>query len=218
MSDSISAGTKRKKPPTFQHLPINRAKILKKAWVEKAKIKSKWKAQKRKEGLASNFKLELPDYSEAEDIRNEGHETDHSEGVGEETEGVPRPPSPESEPPRPHLHPSRAHIHPELPVKRTEKPNAKPEIRPKKKPRISQEESKEPAQQSSVRDLAREAYSRSTLHTYKSDPLKKRQSGSSRGGKGGNIARGQPQTGRGQPNMKLRMNAMLAKIKQDYAP
>ncbi|PIL24046.1 hypothetical protein GSI_13797 [Ganoderma sinense ZZ0214-1] len=45
---------KRKKPPTFQHLPAQRAKKLKRSWVEVQKIKSKWKAQKRKEGLVAS--------------------------------------------------------------------------------------------------------------------------------------------------------------------
>jgi len=58
-----------------------------------------------------------------------------------------------------------------------------------------------------IRELMREAYSRSSLHTFRSDPLKKRAaSGKSRGEKG-----------KGQPDMRLRMNAMLAKIKRDYA-
>lgn len=70
---------------------------------------------------------------------------------------------------------------------------------------------------SSVRDLFQKAYSKSSLHTYKSDPFKqgrnhhhhqgKASSGNTRGG-GSNA----PLRGRGQPNMKLRMNAMLAKI------
>ena len=54
-----------------------------------------------------------------------------------------------------------------------------------------------------VRELMREAYSKSTLHTFKSDPLKKR------------ALKGE--VGKGQPNMKLRMNALLAKIKRDCA-
>lgn len=58
-----------------------------------------------------------------------------------------------------------------------------------------------------VRDLIRKAYSKSNLHTFKSDPLKKR--AGSRRPKG--------EWGKGQPDMKLRMNALLAKIKQDHA-
>lgn len=64
----------------------------------------------------------------------------------------------------------------------------------------------------SLRELFRKAYSRESLHTYKSDPLhrgKGRPSAQHRGG-----ARA---TGRGQPDMKLRMNALLEKIKRDVA-
>jgi len=74
-----------------------------------------------------------------------------------------------------------------------------PESRTVKKPRDSEEDN--------VRELMREAYSKSSLHTFRSDPLKKRAaSGKSRGEKG-----------KGQPDMGLRMKAMLAKIKRDYA-
>jgi len=58
----------------------------------------------------------------------------------------------------------------------------------------------------SLRDLFQKAYSKESLHTYKSHPLKKRRGG-----------RQQSNLMRGQPNMKLRMNAMLEKIKQDYS-
>ncbi|KAJ7063170.1 hypothetical protein C8F01DRAFT_985587 [Mycena amicta] len=54
-------------------------------------------------------------------------------------------------------------------------------------------------QQSSLRDRAREAYSRSSLHTYKSG---KKQPGG--------------KTGRGQPDMKKRMNILLETIKRDH--
>ncbi|OBZ75899.1 hypothetical protein A0H81_04250 [Grifola frondosa] len=50
---TLNEGTKRKKPPTFQHLPVERVKKLKRSWVDVQKIKSKWKAQKRKEGLVT---------------------------------------------------------------------------------------------------------------------------------------------------------------------
>ncbi|KZT26260.1 hypothetical protein NEOLEDRAFT_1177678 [Neolentinus lepideus HHB14362 ss-1] len=45
---TTEAVKKRKGPPTFQHLPTDQAKKLKKRWVETQKIKSKWKAEKRK--------------------------------------------------------------------------------------------------------------------------------------------------------------------------
>ena len=75
----------------------------------------------------------------------------------------------------------------------------------------------------SLRDLAKEAYSRSSLHTFKSDPLhrKKRSNNdlaSSQRGRGRITAsaRGAINVGRGQPNMKLRMDVLLEKIKRDF--
>jgi len=68
-------------------------------------------------------------------------------------------------------------------------------------------QSEEPDEFADVRELMREAYSKSTLHTFKSDPLKKRTAPAGRKG----------EIGKGQPNMKLRMNALLAKIKRDHA-
>ncbi|KAJ7109241.1 hypothetical protein C8R44DRAFT_884308 [Mycena epipterygia] len=56
-------GEKRKRPPTFQHFPINRAKILKQAWVQNTKLKSKWKAEKRKSSLG----VPVPPLNEEED-------------------------------------------------------------------------------------------------------------------------------------------------------
>lgn len=61
-----------------------------------------------------------------------------------------------------------------------------------------------------VRELMKKAYSKDTLHSYKSDPLGRRKghlgSGSTESRRGGD---------KGQPNMKLRMNALLEKIKLD---
>ena len=67
-----------------------------------------------------------------------------------------------------------------------------------------------PTDSPSLRDLNKEAYSQSSLHRFKSNPLK-RGRGSSVQGRGGGSR------GRGQPNMKLRMGAMLEKIKRDLA-
>ncbi|TFK42966.1 hypothetical protein BDQ12DRAFT_301067 [Crucibulum laeve] len=189
---------KRKQPPTFQHYPINRAKKLKQTWVQTAKIKSKWKAEKRKDDITSSSKLDLPEYNEEEEKKEEGSD----DGSSSAEEIVVKAPAP---PPKEHLlHPSRAHIHPTLaPPKQKQKPT--------KVDKQKEEEKADP--EKSIRDLTREAYSRSTLHTYKADPLKWR--GQSSRGRGGFI--GETGRGRGQPNMKLRMNAMLEKIKQDFA-
>lgn len=170
MSDSL----KRKRPPTFQHYPVNRAKQLKKNWVENVKIKSKWKAEKRKDGITTDVRGEEPTDSERDE------EEEKSE-------------SPPSEAPQ--IHKSRPNL----------------------KSSKEQEAVTEPPAVS-LRELTREAYSRSSLHTFKADPLKRRRGAPDRG-RGGTRGRGSDQRrgGQGQPNMKLRMNAMLEKIKQDYA-
>ncbi|KXN82581.1 hypothetical protein AN958_02432 [Leucoagaricus sp. SymC.cos] len=68
-------GHKRKRPPTFQHYPTKRAKKLKKAWVETAKIKSKWRAQKRREGIES-LRVGIPP-QEREDPRRDVDSADN---------------------------------------------------------------------------------------------------------------------------------------------
>ena len=208
--DPPTIGVKRKRPPTFPHLPADRgigglffvpvmmlierlflslAKKFKKAWVEKTKIKSKWKAQKKKEGLASISKLEIPVYGEQDqDDGLRANETEADTVLST---------SRASASSRSHIHPSRSHLHPENASK------SKPDSRAAKKQKTKDEQEPE---SSNIRDLMKEAYSKSSLHTFKADPLKKRV------GPG----RVQGERGKGQPNMKLRMNAMLAKIKQDY--
>jgi len=49
----VTTQAKKKKPPTFHFLPKTRAKRLKKSWVQDHKIRSKWKAQKRRDGLTN---------------------------------------------------------------------------------------------------------------------------------------------------------------------
>ena len=171
--------------------------------MEKAKIKSKWKAQKKKEGLAIGSKLDLPIYDGEERDQDNSRSDFGDVQLAVETSG---------EQPRPHLHPSRAHIHPDLPVKHSKA--RIPEVPPTKKQKIS--EDSQALEPPSLRELKREAYSQSTLHTFKSDPLKKRDQGKRVGGSRGR-GKGLTERGKGQPNMKLRMNVMLEKIKQDFA-
>lgn len=206
-------------------ISILAAKALKKAWVEKQKIKSKWKAEKRKEGLSSRSRIEIPEYSDQEDLNNDQQKDASVDIVDDETQTVASSShiaEREREPRKPHLHPSRAHLHPSQPVKRSSSAKSKsdPPARPAKRPKLSKDAEAEhtaKSEQPSLRDLTREAYSRSTLHTFKSDPLKKKRVFSERSGQAAGGRRHQGVTGRGQPNMKLRMNAMLQKIKQDFA-
>lgn len=202
-------------------IQILAAKALKKAWVEKQKIKSKWKAEKRKEGLGSRSKIELPEYEHEEYLNADQPKgpSDSLDVVDAETP-ITHAAERDAEPRKPHLHPSRAHLHPGRSTKRSASPKSDPLLRPIKRPKISKEDEAKHSterEQPSLRDLTREAYSRSTLHTFKSDPLKKKHLMSEQGGKDTHGKRQRGVTGRGQPNMKLRMNAMLQKIKQDLA-
>ncbi|KAF9533451.1 hypothetical protein CPB83DRAFT_889957 [Crepidotus variabilis] len=184
---------------------IEASKKFKKAWIEKAKIKSQWKAQKKKEGLAERSKLDIPVYDEQDDSDDESEE-----GQGPLAPSPSPPPwaleedvresqlraSNENQP-----HRARSD-HKGKATRRDERQD------PAKKRKVQSEGEggHEKREGDNVRELMREAYSIESLHTFKADPLKRRTAtGRQRGEKG-----------RGQPNMKLRMNAMLAKIKQDY--
>ncbi|KAL4067852.1 hypothetical protein J3A83DRAFT_3754723 [Scleroderma citrinum] len=133
---------KHKKPPTFSYLPKNRAKKLKKSWVDTKKLKNQWKAQKKREGLPS-FHREAP--SEAKDP-----------------------------------------VHTEA-------------------PQDNQPAGSSSTSKTSLRDLTRQAYSPSTLHTHGKRP----------GHPKDNQVDRPSRHPKGQPDMKLRMNAMLEKIKRD---
>ncbi|KAI0807529.1 hypothetical protein C8Q74DRAFT_1227952 [Fomes fomentarius] len=189
-------GVKRKKPPTFQHLPVQRAKKLKQSWVDVQKIKSKWKTQKRKEGLpASRVQLMREAEADEEATRESGSEAKEESGEESEEES-----GKEEEPLREAATSSKARAQPQKAGSQ-----------------------KKTDEQPSLRDLQRMAYSRSSLHTYKSNSLHRRKdqidSGGrggrpgARGGRGGQRGR---ERGRGQPDMGLRMKAMLEKIKQDF--
>jgi hypothetical protein len=125
------------------------AKELKRAWVQKAKIKSKWKNEKRKAGLLPPQPSKGAEAASAEDA-------EMSEPTAPCSEPVVKQP------------PERAQPH--------------------------------HSNCQSIRQLTKNAYSPSSLHTHKS--TKHQASQADHSGR------------KGQPNMKLRMNALLAKIQQ----
>ncbi|KAK0210619.1 hypothetical protein DFS33DRAFT_305976 [Desarmillaria ectypa] len=172
---------KRKRPPTFPHHPAARAKKLKQEWVFKAKIKSKWKAEKRKMAAVS-----AGDDKDMQDVDSDSGASSKTQEDSKENQQL------SLEPPAP----------PSCTKSVTQKSTV-PEQTISSRPPVS------------VREIKRTAYSKSTLHSYKADPFNKRKSGSVRGQsfKGDHDRNGN--RGRGQPNMKLRMNAMLEKIKRD---
>lgn len=182
---------------------------MKKTWIDNKKIKSKWRAEKRKEGLISGPSVPSPQPgSEEEAVAVEEDEED------EEDEDA-----------------AVADTHSDA-QEETDRPAPTPVPTRQNSSRIDRKhhhtkdvpEEKTP---DSLRELTREAYSRASLHSFKADPLgrhKGRGGANQRGGRGGgrgrgDMGRGGPAmgVGRGQPNMKLRMGAMLEKIKRDLA-
>jgi hypothetical protein len=202
---------KRKRPPTFDKFPANRgecflcfggsrseadpAKKLKQAWVMTVKTKSRWKAEKRREGLKYQSKKTTEKETEGKEDEKESDEGGMMES---QTTTVPT---------DDHISQHRRDLYP------------------------TQKKTKTPTT-ASLRDLAREAYSPSALHHYKSHPLHRRKGVGGEGstseiwrlrrGEMGNETNGQSTRSengrrerRGQPNMRLRMNFMLEKIKRD---
>ncbi|KIJ69225.1 hypothetical protein HYDPIDRAFT_80937 [Hydnomerulius pinastri MD-312] len=183
---------KTRKPPTFQHLPKNRAKKLKQSWIENKKIKNKWKAQKIREGLTKKPS------SVAEENPGQEEEENDSESDGSEA------------------HSRADDVDLDAPIS-----NRKTTGRQKGRPAEAPSNAEKP----SLRDMKRQAYSPSSLHSQKVDPLLRRRGGPpsrganshrGRGGRGGGDFSNRGRE-KGQPNMKLRMNAMLEKIKRDFS-
>ncbi|KAH9951229.1 hypothetical protein B0H21DRAFT_270757 [Amylocystis lapponica] len=198
---------KKRKPPTFQHLPADRAKRLKRSWVEKTKIKSQWKAQKRKEGLLSKETQLETDGSGNEEAIPHRNADKAGKDPGSSSRG------------RSH----KRDLAEEGDEEKKEDEDASPP--PPPGPSKNHEESADGdrlEQKAALRELSKQAYSRSSLHTHKADPLHRHRTtdlrlGESSGGRGRGRARGAPRgRGRGQPDMRLRMNVMLEKIKRDF--
>jgi len=150
---------KKRNPPTFPHHRPEQARKLKAQWIQREKIKSKWRAEKRRDPtLRPPPPQQLP---QPEEPAEESEEEEEWSGI---TQPLP-PPKPAR--PKP--------VDPEAAL----------------------------AQRLQQRALAREAYSPASLHHHKSrfDHRRSRKQ------------TGAPTSG-GQPNMKLRMNALLDRIKR----
>lgn len=192
--------------PNFGHLDPHQAKKRKKQWLTTQKIKASYRAEKRRMGLTKV--PASPGTGEAHDrAEDEVAKTDSSD------EEYPDRPSPE------------AGASPEPPITATRRTR---EARPGA---VSKKDGKDTASAQptpSLRELARDAYSPASLHTHKSNPLRRQPQGknnsrpqangpSNRAGNGGRGApdRG-PARGRGQPNMAKRMGVLLEKIKRAH--
>jgi len=215
----LGGGKPRKGPPKFQHLPLAQARKLKKAWVDAKKIKTAYKAEKRKgtgASLPSKMPVDAADGDEyergdgidaAEEDRNvekEAASEDELDDAHAQKSPRKQSSSPPSPPPSRTPHPFRRKSLKQSPSTSNSKPNPK-----------SAEEETEREQRIQLRNLTREAYSKDTLHNFKSDPLgrRRKQGGDGYGGKRGD----QQGQGRGQPDMKKRMDVLLAKLQMDAA-
>ncbi|KAG8833533.1 hypothetical protein FRC17_010565 [Serendipita sp. 399] len=181
----------------------------KRAWVQKAKLRSDWAKQKRHLGLGRGrigASGEKDKEENDQDVRTSSEDEDQLETPSQRRDQAlydserfvdSRP----TKRPR-RLSPSRDRTSPLKPVEKASRNTS------------LSEEAK--LQRERVRELTKQAYSKESLHTFKSDPLRRKRSGGSQMGntdqkrlEGGSVK------GRGQPNMKLRMNALLEKIKMD---
>ncbi|KAH9856940.1 hypothetical protein C2E23DRAFT_365958 [Lenzites betulinus] len=205
-------GVKRKKPPTFQHLPIDRAKKLKQSWVEVQKIKSKWKAQKRKEGLVGS-RPQLEQMLDAQEDPVDESDEDKDDAATSRSSSADSASEDDED------GESEEESADEHPTPSSSKPPAVParQLNHQQRRRAKKEQ---PEAELSLRELQNKAYSKASLHTHKSHPLNRHKAPAvsrGRGGRGGgrgSSSRGAPRgQGRGQPDMGLRMKAMLEKIK-----
>ncbi|KAI0256616.1 hypothetical protein BJV78DRAFT_1117456 [Lactifluus subvellereus] len=189
----------KRKPPTFQHLPQVRAKKLKKEWVAKQKIKSRWKAQKRRDGIVTQRDV-LSRPETLSDSQQTGEPTVAHEERGVLTNKVE---SDENDD-------EGQHSSDDEPVLTA------PVQKNKEKTRTQRQDV--PGSGPSLRELQKQAYSPASLHHYKSRPLHRSKSHTSAEGSGSSRKeRVNRNRGGGQPDMRLRMSAMLEKIKRDYS-
>jgi hypothetical protein len=189
------------------------AKKLKQAWIEKKKLKRAYLAEKRKAGPdpgnAISPKENVADDAEDND---EASEESISEN-GEEIMETPR--RPNSEELSGHTPTQSTPVRRQAAGRGRGRGNSHHASR-----ELASQADKSRTQASSesrpsLRDLAREAYSPSSLHTYKSDPLHRRKD-DSRGGRGRGRG-GHDHRGRGQPDMKKRMGVILAQLQGSHA-
>ncbi|KAL1748068.1 hypothetical protein HDZ31DRAFT_60602 [Schizophyllum fasciatum] len=252
-----TTATKRKRPPTFVHLPANKAQKLRRDWIETRKLKSKWRAQKRREGLvkprsdresdgeertaAADPHDDGQDDDEGED--SSGHDSENSDEEGQDGDNLDK--EREDAPPQTLSHAlrrSRGHLLKtargrgqehlaQAPSRgqssRGQKPSRGQHLsrdhHPSRASTHRPHPDEPPAPEPTLRERARAAYHPDALHTHKAGRGGRGGGGETgRGGRGGERGRGGEwrrggRSGRGQPNMALRMEVMLEKIKRDYA-
>lgn len=189
---------------------------MKKSWVEVQKIRSEWKAQKKREGLITRLpqaKGHDPKVSEgneemSEDSSDGGgdHEMDQLESGSSGGEEIEEQNSPKG---KDHSRTLRGEARSERRGQTTtSRPSGREATSSLGKPVDGMKEGP------SLRELHNQAYSRSSLHHYKSRTGRRTTNGNPHN-RDRDSNDHQQRRGRGQPNMRLRMTAMLEKIKRD---
>lgn len=194
--------------------------------MQKQKIRSQWKAQKRKEGLSSSrppLPGEVHDRHDEGGIEEDEREPEAAPGVSagsesgdDEEDDEMSESNAETELQAPSQHStSRGRGNTKRDGSGSQgSARGRGRGRGGKFPhpdRESRDDRRDEEQVPSLRELQNKAYSRASLHTFKSN----RKNGNSEGHGLRGSARGRGFRGRGQPDMRLRMNAMLEKIKRD---
>ncbi|KAF7440380.1 hypothetical protein PC9H_000724 [Pleurotus ostreatus] len=183
----VQSGAKKKRPPTFQHFPEKRARALKKTWVETAKIKSQWKAEKRKANLLGAARPAQDDVeedgndSEVQDDLADSQVTSNQSKRDPQTFIAEAIPHRDSQPSGSMSLPKRnksSHSHPQTHPRQGSSSHSS-----------AQKPPKAPAPHPSNRQATGRTKQKPTF----------------------------THTRHGQPNMGLRMGAMLEKIKKDFA-
>jgi hypothetical protein len=172
---------------------------LKKEWVAKQKIKSRWKAQKRRDGIVTQH-----DVSSRPETLSDSQQTGKSTVVHEERGVVAN--KVESDENDDEGQPSSG-----------DEPVLTAPVQ-KNKEKTPTQRQDVPGSGPSLRELQKQAYSPASLHHYKSRPLHHSKSHTStEGSRSSRKERANHSRGGGQPDMRLRMSAMLEKIKRDYS-
>ncbi|KAG8764290.1 hypothetical protein FRC11_005094 [Ceratobasidium sp. 423] len=210
------APKKSRTAPKFNtgHLDPQRARKLKKEWIATQKLKAKYRAEKRRTGLGN-----APAVPDNGTDGNAGEHDDTAKAGPSDTESPASGPVVES---------GTTSQSPVAAPSRTRGTHSKPGFsKPASfKPAISRRNTKTVDEESPgqdgppLRELAREAYSPASLHTFKSHPLRWQLHGKNNARAQGNPypsrvgANGQKGALRGQPNMAKRMGVLLEKIKR----
>jgi len=210
--------------PKFPHLPAQRARKLREEWIAKQKIKNAYRSQIRCGALSSCSAVpKVSPNSEDDDSGDDPGDGDEAIASASSDSALPQPdsssPQPSERQKQSNLTTSRTNVSAPSRNYSNTLNHSVHSGRQKRKAGQGTPSAAPPHDDKAARarELLREAYSPASLHTFKSDPLHKRGpwAGQRGRGRGGRIVGGAGlggAMGRGQPDMRKRMGALLAQI------